>query len=64
VLIDRQRRDAVDRLLAMVQRGVTGLPVTSPEAKDLTVPPVVVEELQVPLLRVSAGSNDVNPARR
>jgi hypothetical protein len=64
VLFDPQRRDALDRLLTMVHAGVTGLPVTSPEAQDLTVAPVVVKELEVPLLRSSAGTNEVDAARR
>jgi hypothetical protein len=56
VVIDPRNREAVDRLLAMVRAGMTGLPVTAPETQELTVPPVVVEQLEVPLL-VSGGFN-------
>jgi hypothetical protein len=56
VVIDPRNREAVDRLLAMVRAGMTGLPVTTPETQELTVPPVVVEQLEVPLL-VSGGLN-------
>jgi hypothetical protein len=66
LLIDPRRRDAVDRLLAMVRSGVTDLPVPTPQestsivAPDLAVLPVVVEQLEVPLLPVSGGSNEGN----
>jgi hypothetical protein len=66
VLIDPRRRDAMDRLLAMVRSGMTDLPATALEgrqpivAQDLAVPPVVVEQVEVPLLPGSGGSNESN----
>jgi hypothetical protein len=70
LLIDPRRRDAVDRLLVMVRSGVTDLPMPAPEenrpieAQALTVPPVVVEQLEVPLLPVSGGLEERNAERR
>jgi hypothetical protein len=55
IVIDPGRRDSVDRLLAMVREGIPNLPVATPQnvAEDLTVSPVVVKEIEVPLLLVS-----------
>ncbi|MEP6916782.1 MAG: hypothetical protein ABJC89_14110, partial [Acidobacteriota bacterium] len=63
VLIDPARRDAVDRLLAMVRSGATNLPATAPDSSqpiapaDLAVTPVLVERLDVPLLSLERGRN-------
>jgi hypothetical protein len=64
VLIDPQRGDAVNRLLAMLRSGTADLPATPPDVQDLTVPPVVVDQLDVPLLSVNGDSDETNALRR
>jgi hypothetical protein len=64
VLIDPQRRDDVNRLLAMLRSGTANVPVATTEAQDLTVSPVVVEQLDVPLLYVTGESDEINDLRR
>jgi hypothetical protein len=66
-LIDRTERASVDRLLALVRKGGIDVPAAegpSAAPQELALAPVVVKELEVPLLPFGGGSDDPQAVRR